>query len=272
MVFKEVSAKKTIDPVEKYVPKINKPIKELPSQGKAYPQKLEIRYRPYTFGEVKTINNSTFSIRDRLLEILSGVTVSHNFDVLNLTLQDVLFIGFLRKRATFVKEDQIIVTERCPKCKKQSDFVLHENQHLEFHDLAAPKLPISFQMHNEKFSFTPITVKLYFDYLDQLVESTANSVDFDESIALMAIQCSSHDFENAYKAVFNASSEEMEMLEEIDKQMLHELKPVKLQCQNKIEDKICGHEHEIKLDEVDRLVLPFRGELQQSVSKKLHFG
>jgi hypothetical protein len=276
MAFREETGADDSRPADKYVPRFNKAIKELPSQGKAYPPKLEVRYRPYLFGEVKRINQSghkAFSPRDRIMEILAGVQCSHGFDPLDLTLQDVLYIGFLRKRATFVKADQILIPHYCRACRKKANFLLRENQHLEFRDIKAPSLPIRFKMHGEEFAFQPLTVRRYMEYLDAGAQAAASDQEWDDSAAIMAAQCSSHGFEEAYKAVFNAAPDEAELIEAADDHLNHELMPLKLPCPNKKADgTVCGAENELKLDEVDRLVLPFRGGAEEPGAPGLHFG
>jgi hypothetical protein len=243
--------------------------------GKSYPSRSEIRYRPYTFGEVKAINHSGLSIKDRFEHILSGIECTNGLEKMDLTLSDALFIGFQRKRATFQKAEKVEIPHFCHGCKKRTTLVLHENSDLEFADMAAPSLPISVSMHGQKFSFSPMTVRGYLDMVDHVSEVLASGEKCDDSVAFLAAQCISHPFKEAYEAIFNASPEEAEALEMIDKLMDHELKPVSLKCENKNSDgSKCGHVSEIKLDEVDRLVLPFRGfdESEEHVRDRLQFG
>lgn len=275
MAFRENSSEKPVEasPVaHKYIPRFFKRVTELPSGGKAYPERLEVKYRPYTFGEVKTLNQTgqtQISPRDRILAILEGVECSDGFDPLDLTLQDVFFLGFLRKRATFGKQDTIHIASYCSACRKRTNLVMRENEHLEFNDLQAPSLPIRFEMHSEEFSFSPLTVRSFIKHgLDQLLNSETENL----SIAVLAAQCTSHDYETAYEAISSASPEEGELLDQADEFMVHDLKPVTLYCGNKREDATCGHKIEVRLDEVDLLVLPFRGEPEKPNATGLHFG
>lgn len=276
MAFREtVVETKPVSQPDKYVPKYDKPISGLPSGGKPYPKTLEIKYRPYTFGEVKTVNQtgrSNFSTKDRINQILDGVKVSEGFDIQDLTLQDVLFLGFLRKRSTFVKQDKVSIAHFCEGCKRATEFLLSENEQLDFNEIKAPALPVSFEMHGEEFQFSPITVKNYFNYIDLAIAGIDQNKEYDPASAIMAAQCISHSFEDAYKAIFNANPQESKLLDEIDVLLNHDIKPIKFNCRNKKGDQICNHESLIKLDEVDRLVLPFRGEHEELTSSSLNFG
>jgi hypothetical protein len=257
-----------------YVPRFDKQIDGLPSAGKPYPKGLHVKYRPYVLGEITAISGSKMSIRDVVEEILSGVECSHGFSPMDLTLQDVLFIGFLRKRATFSRQDTIIVPYFCSGCENETQFEMKENQDLSFRDILAPSLPISYTMYEEKFSFSPVTCNQYFDYLTKSAEMD----DFNPNVGMLAIQCTSHSFEDAYQAIKNATPADSDVLNEIDKQMNHELEPVVLTCKNLLKEneedigKPCGHKSTVKLDEVDRLVLPFRGESDSPLSASLQFG
>lgn len=275
MAFREIVVETPTQQLNKYTPKFDKSITSLPSGGKAYPQNLEIKYRPYTFGEVKTVNQigqNNLTVRDRILQILDGIQVSQGFNPLNLTVQDVLFLGFLRKRTTFAKQDKISIPHFCDGCKKPTEFILEENKNLEFNDIKAPALPVSFSMYDESFEFSPLTVQSYFDYLDFALKSIDQNQEIDSGVAVMAAQCISHSFEDAYKAIFNASPHESDCIAEIDSLLNHDLKPIELYCKNKKGEEICNYKTTIKLDEVDRLVLPFRSEHEEPIASSLHFG
>lgn len=276
MAFREVTVEvpQTLQ-LNKYVPNFDKVVSTLPSGGKAYPKNLEIKYRPYTFGEVKTISQtgqSNLTVRDRILEILKGVQVSNGFDPLNLTLQDVFCLGFLRKVRTFATSNKISIPHFCDGCKKPTQFVLEENEVLDFNDIKAPSLPISFNMYDETFEFSPLTVKNYFDYLDYVLKSIDLNEEVDTGVAVMAAQCISHSFEDSYRAIFNAGPNESSLLAEIDSLLNHDLKPIEMYCRNKKGEEICNYKTTIKLDEVDRLVLPFRSEHEEPTTSGLHFG
>jgi len=269
-MFKEARSSKSAAKAEKiHVPKFHKPIKLLPSQGKLYPKNLELFFRPYTFGEVKTINQQSktnFTSKTTVEQILSGVEANlPDFDLKNLTLQDALFIGFLRKRSTFLKQDKVLIHKQCTHCEKVVDFLLEENKSLEFKDLAAPQLPIYTEINGIELSFQPLTVNNYFQYLDFITDQIDKMEDFYTDIASMAVQCNNKDFQEAYDLIFSSSYEEAEKLEEVSKLLDHELKPVELACPS------CKTVNTIKLDEVDLLVLPFRGELPKPATDGIYF-
>lgn len=74
-------------------------VKELPSKFLPYPKGTKITYRPYLFGEVKKFNQGQQSTSQAWALIASGIKCS--FDVNELTLSDLRYIGLLRKISTF---------------------------------------------------------------------------------------------------------------------------------------------------------------------------
>ena len=118
------------------MPDISLNPKDLPSQFKSYPEGCTIKYRPYTFGEVKKINQSTLTKTDRWNFVLEGVTTSFPKD--QLALSDAIYIGLLRKMVTLDKNLEVTVQYTCPKCLKPSSKKIKSGD-LDFKDLEAKK-------------------------------------------------------------------------------------------------------------------------------------
>jgi hypothetical protein len=250
---------------EKDLPEVNIKVDHLPSKGLAYSGKYpKVSYRPYTFGEIKKINQDKgLSAKNRLEMVLSGIDCS--FDKLELTISDLLYVGLLRKISTIGSD--INLTVSCAKCKKPiNENIGGAKGLIEFEDIKAPSLPIEADFSNGKsYEFSPLTVKEYFDLLDE-------SPDKLDEIAMMARQCKNHDFQETYEFFQGLMPIDRLLLEEIEKYLDHGLKPIKLKCKNKSSDSIiCSHETSVELDGGQALLTPFRGD-QESISNRIHFG
>jgi hypothetical protein len=236
---------------------------ELPSKFLPYPEGGLVKYRSYLFGEVKKFNQSIMSRKEELENVLSGIETS--FDKLTLTLSDVLYIGLLRKLATF-GTGTTTVTYRCKDCGASMSFQMN-NEELEFEDINIPKLPVivSFDKKNaegvvegtEDFAFSPLTVGDLFYIIDNNLE--------EDQINVLARMCRSHDFEVALKRINNASFDEGEALEELDKILYHGIKPIKNKC------KECSFITNVEIDGGEAIIRPFR-DGGKSLTSRIRFG
>ena len=134
----------------RFLPEINLKVKELPSKSLPYPDNCEIKYRPYAYGEVKKISQSSMSMKEVYRTLLDGVECS-NFDKFDLTLPDALFIGVLRKISTLGVTD-VYIPYKCTKCNGTGKHII-KTDNLEFLDLEIPDLPVVAQLTNGEFEF-----------------------------------------------------------------------------------------------------------------------
>lgn len=245
-------------PQPQYIPKIDIKVEGLPSKSLPYPEGAEIKYRAYTFGEVKVASQSKMNHKDTFDVLLNGIEAS--FDKTMLTLQDLLFIGFLRKMSTF-GDSKISASVDCSKCDHKNSFEIDTENDLEFTDISVEELPVIAELDSGvEMEFSPITAK---DFLGLV----SKGKDLDD-IDFMAVQCRNYDFKTAKEIIFNASAWDAKILTEVDKLMHHGLKPVVRNCSE------CGEEIEIKLDSGGtdhQLVLPFRAS-EKSVSSRIRIG
>lgn len=242
-------------PTEKQnLPTINLEVKSLPSKALSYPKNSTIKYRPYTFGEVKKLSQSKFTVKEKYLEVLYGIECS--FDKLELTMSDLLYIGLLRNLST-IGGNKYDVPYTCHKCgKKNKETISMEN--IEFEDISAPELPIIAPMSFDTLEFYPLTVKQFFELVDKDL--------LQDSLAILAIQFKGK-FEDNYKLVENCSLQDGEMFDAVDKMMYHGVKELKIKCK----EQDCGNEIPVNLDGGETMILPFR-ESQESPANKLRFG
>jgi hypothetical protein len=262
---------KNVEKKEPYLPVVN--LKQLPSKFLPYPQGVEISYSPYKFGELKKFSQSKLSIKQRYEFILEGITVS-GMDKEDLTFQDFLFIALLRKMSS-VGNNDLLITFNCLKCE-------HKNQHhimldaLDFDEIEVPELPAILEIKDHEMSFTPLTLKDFFTLFKEGKEK--------DSVAILAAQCRSHEFEQAYDILFGANPEDSQVLEELNKVFYHGLATLRLKCQNKeaptsefidgveIEKLVhCDFENRIELGDPDLIVQPFCGD-RRTPKDRIRFG
>lgn len=236
------------------VPDINLTIDTLPSKSLSYPNGSVITYRPYTYGEVKYITQSKLSAKQNLEYVMKGITSS--FDLLDLTVADLLYIGLLRKIST-LGSTQLTVPYTCPACHTPNklDF---KTKDLEFEDLEIPELPLIADFSVGEIEFMPLTVGGYFKLLEMKKE--------DDSLYCLAIQ-SNKPVEEAYKLFYGLQPQDGQLLEQVDKMLYHGIMPMKNTCRNTE----CKHVTSLELDGGEHLVLPFRQDKKPTESR-IRFG
>jgi len=256
-----------MSPSKKELPTINlATTKALPSKFILYPKDASIKYRPYSFGEIKSISQSKMTITEQLEKVLSGVEC--NFDKKRLTLSDLLYLGLLRKIST-LGTTKFIINYVCGECRSQIRRTISSDD-LEFKDLEIPDFPVIADLSIGEYHFNPLTVEDFYR-LHELGKS-------QDTIAALAMQCSNKSFEEAYKAFYNCTNmNDAQLLNEVDKVLDHGLKPITVKCTNSADGKTCGcsHENVIALDgdggKSELILTPFR-ESEGSSRNRIRFG
>ncbi len=247
---------------KKLLPKVNIEIDRLPSQGKSYPEDFTANYRSYSFGEIKHASTSRLNDKQALELVLKGVHSNMNKNLF--TMNDAFFIGILRKLASLgTSKAQVPFEDELVKEPQYYTFGLED---IEFRDMDAPKLPLTVTLSNgEEYTFGPILVK---DYL-KLVRLKKNN----DSVALYAVMCKSHSFEETYK-FFNETQvrEDGEILEEVERLLDHGIKPFIVNYQIELEsgEKI-ERTKKLQLERRSALLLPFRKD-GKPIRDKICFG
>ena len=227
---------------------------KLPSKFLPYPKNCSIKFRPYTFGEIKVYNQSKLNAIDNIKFVLKGITCS--FDSLLLTVSDFLYIGLLRRLATF-GGSKFSLAHICKHCKERQT-ELFDNSSIEFQDIIAPALPARVNLSVGKLEFTPITLKDYIFILEENKQS--------DDIALMAVQCRNKPFDEAYELIYNLSSTEGAIIDKVDKSLYHSIKPLIFKCSK------CGEKNSIAVEGGTALIYPFRDEREKPIEDVIHFG
>lgn len=224
-----------------YVPTVTIDPKNLPSLGMPYPENSTISYRPFVFGEVKKISSSVgLTQKDIFCLLLEGIDTS--FDKNLLTVNDVLYIGVLRKIST-MGASKFSLEFSCPQCKQTNKSVLGSGD-LDFEEMMAKKLPVVATVSGIKYKFTPLNV----GDLISLIDADKHRDD----VYVFSKQCRNMTTSQAYNAIYNCNSEDSIIFDKVDRYLSHKLKPVSAKCQN------CESEIKISLDGGQAIMLPFR--------------
>ena len=233
-------------------------LEDLPSKGKAYPPSTRISYRPYTFGELRSISSSNkqLSVKQEYEKILDGIgTVG--IKKLDLTLSDTVYLSILRRISTTPTE-RFTVSFKCRKCKKDNSHFKYFRELIDFEELNIPKLPMNVEFSFGKCSFKPITVGQYLDLLTM-------GLGLDIS-ATLAIQVIDRPFKDIYPIIAECSDKrDIELLEEVEKLLHHDQNPAVLHCS-------CGEPREVSLEGGEGCsLLPFRGD-EENTRDPITFG
>lgn len=242
------------------IPKIKLDLAALPSKGVVYPTNAVIQYRGFSFGEVKTLSQEHNPQKPDSAKIyksvLEGIYVE-NMSKDDLTLADLLYIGFLRKISTLGNTEKATIKTECPYCRhlNEIEFKLSD---VNFDELQVPKFPIKIDLQNKKeYHFSPLTVGQYYKLL--------KSSDYLDSIAFLAMQCTNHDFKITYEEFFNCSAEDGALLQKVDAMLYHGMQDISEDCTN------CKREYRSSLDGGEGVILPFRGS-EDALESRIRFG
>lgn len=251
------------------IPRIDVNVEKLPSRGIPYPKGTQISYRTYTFGEIRRASTSSVSTHGALKLALSGINCSIGNK--NLTLMDALYIGILRKLSS-LNSLKFEVPFVCRKCKSQSKGLFTEND-LEFYDLSSDvtALPLVCDVNDRELTMSPMTAGDYLTLRSGVYDSIFKEGKVDR-VASQAITVRNMQFAEAYQFLYELSNpDDVEVLTEVDKLLVHELKPLKVSCMNKVDGETCGGINHVKLEGREVLLNPFR-ESEGSARARIRFG
>jgi hypothetical protein len=254
-----IQAQKPSDPT-RFIPLISIDVKTLPSKGLLYPENAELKYRPYTFGEIKKASQSKLKFKDEILFMLEGIET--NFDKLGITLYDSMYLALLRNISS-IKGAGFKVGYTCDKCNSKGQQEVELGK-IEFKDIDAPKLPIKIDLAGKECHFYPLTLKEYFQFLEDKKE--------EDDIKLLSAQIKNLPPEESYELVEGLSSaDDQELMMEVDGMLKHDLLPLKFNCKNKIGEVACNNPIQVELSGGEALITPFR-KSKSSIRNRIKFG
>lgn len=255
---------------ESVIPWIEVDVKTLPSRGLPYPEGSKLKYRTYSFGEVKMASISSPEIVELVESTMKGIE-TQVLQKEKLTFLDVLYIGILRKIST-VRDGQYEVPYICNACEAQGKAVFSARS-LEFNSLSEDikVLPLVGQISGMSLEFMPLTVKDFLTLQKGRWQKVIVGGEPDR-VSLHAMMVQNLDFEAAYKFLYGLTAQDdIDVVEEIDKMLLHDIKPISAACKNEIKGVICNHENKILLQGREQLIRPFR-DGESSVRSRISAG
>lgn len=254
-----------------FLPEITLDISKLPSRGVPYPKDAKLKYRTYSFGEVQKSSISNMTALETVKTALSGIETS-GFDKHLLTLFDILYIGVLRKVSS-MSDLKFEMPYVCRTCNKTTKSIFTHND-IEFKDMESivTELPLIVEINNREVHFSPMTVKDFMALHGGRYSKYLKDGHVDK-LAVHTLMIRNMEFADAYKFLEGINDpEDIEMLQEVDKILLHDLKPLKAKCTEKDDSgEVCGSENSLKLEGREALLQPFRGRAE-SRRAKIRFG
>lgn len=237
----------------------------LPSKGLPYPSDAVIKYRPYTYGEIKYINGSKGSEIDSYEYILKGIDCS--FDKYLLSASDCLYLGFLRKIST-LGTTKFKFSYQCQNCKNINSEILSLDV-LEFIDLEIPSLPVTVDLSVGEFKFDVLRINKFFELIRE---------GRSDDVSVLAKMCLSHKEEDTKELIDKSTLFDHEVIQELDSYLDHGIKPLTLKCVQEIPIKrsktkntqTCNFENKVQVEGGDNLVQPFR-ESKESIKNRIRF-
>ena len=230
--------------------------KNLPSKKLQYPEATKVFYSPYTLGDLHRINTSSVDFVQRYEDILSGIRTS-GMDKYDLTFYDVVYLGWLRKIASF-KTPLFALQSFCPNCDIKNSKTL-ELKDMEFEDTQIPKLPISIKIADRDISFGFLTIRGYLEILKSNKSEDIVYV-FSKHIKNMA-------HKEAYELIDSLIGEDVDRVEYINKILYHGLAKVNFKCNS------CNFEYQVNPANYAEaeITRPFRRQ-EHDIRNEISFG
>jgi hypothetical protein len=246
-------------------------VKALPSRGLGYPEGCTVKYRGYTFGEIKSVSVTNDVEFTTLMElVLSGVEVE-GFDKMKLSFIDVLYIGLLRRVSSqgHLKYEMPYQCEECGNVGK----ALFGSTDIEFQDIKeeVTALPLVVEIGGKEMHFSYPTVANIMEV--KTASKSAKTRKQSRALHVTASSVLNMNTEEAYNHLSKLTDQDdIELLEEIDKMLYHEISDIKAVCKFRSEDgKVCGHENMVSIEGKELLAKPFR-DGETSIRSKIRFG
>lgn len=249
------------DASKQFLPEMEIDIETLPSRGVPYPKGSKLSYKTYSFGEVKKASVSNMGMVPSLKLAISGVTAD-GFDPRQLTVIDALYIGLLRKVSS-MGGLEFEIPYACHACGSPSK-ARFSHSDITFRDLSdeVTELPITAEIAGVDYKFTCMTVKQFLELHSGRYDKVFKEGKIDR-VAVYASMITNVPFAQAYDALYdNRDPLDIEVLNEIDKLLVHDIKALKTTCKAESTEegnsKTCDTVNLVKLEGREALLLPFR--------------
>jgi hypothetical protein len=244
------------------IPWIDIEMPKMPSRGVLYPAGTKIRYRTYSFGEIKNASASSGAgpaIVQIIENTLRGLDVT-GMEKDQITFLDCMYLGVLRKMST-LRDGDYEVPFRCTTCGVAGVHKFKEKD-LDYRSLSeeVTGLPLSVEISGRKVDFGPLRVKEFLALQRGRYQKVIIGGEPDR-VAMNALMITNLEFKDAYTLLFGLTdTDDIEIVEEVDQMLMHDIKPLKGICQA-VADKsgvICNTENDILLQGREAIIRPFR--------------
>lgn len=219
-------------------------VTKLPSGYRTYPSGVEVKYRPYTFGEKKELALGNKSEAEEIRFIMRGIEVN-GMGKYDLTIPDYMYLALMRKTSTD-NEVKFTASFLCDACG-QNQILNFTVTDIKFKNLDVEGLPVRATLSTGKvLEFKPMTVQ---NYLDMIKEKPTDRTQVD----FMARQVSNMKFPDAHKAIYDLSGSDEDLIDQVDKLLDFGITPMEHKCD------VCGFINFVHVDlDKETLILPFR--------------
>ena len=244
---------------------------DIPSRYLPYPSGTSIFYRPYTFGEIETFNDSALSESERLRFVLAGI-LCKGIEPGALTLADWLYLGMLRKLSVFGTNKFTVVVPANEEEGRLAHSEIIDMNRISVHDLDVPALPACITINGKDTHFNPLTVGAFAELMVKLREDATRAGDDVEvrsptESEILAYQCINMPTEDALKLIQGATKHELIDLQDLDRLFQHRVNPLTITWMQDEKE----YTETIAIDDPIALVWPFRGP-EESSRSTLRFG
>ena len=254
-------------------PEVELPLKEiklanLPSKGLPYPEGVKVEYRTYTFGETKMESASSGSSVRAVKRALNCITTT-GMERGKLTILDLFYLGVLIKMSS-EGASEFTMPYICWKCGHDTVHKFSQGD-LDFKDIdeSVIELPLKVVMKDGKeLHFSPMTAQQYIDLYSGRFNETFPKKKPD-GVAPVATLIDNMPYASAYKYLTKITdAEDRELINDIDKMLMHEIKPLTFKCSNTLENEaVCNAELSLKLEGKEALLKPFHGRATSTKSR-----
>lgn len=234
-----------------------KNVTSLPSAFLQYPEGSAVLCSPFSFGDLSRFNNSNMTEVQFFEFVLEGIETK-GFDKYDLTYYDVVYLALLRKMNS-LGSTQVTLTSICDHCGHINTNHMDTQFFYDFVDLEIEEMPLTLELNSGELELKFITIR---DWME-----LANKDMLDDSLNLYAKSVANRIFDEAYQTIYNATGQDIEVLNLADKMLYHGLKPLSLVCESCFN----GYHANLSSEDVNSIIRPFRGE-EESVRCKIHFG
>jgi len=247
-------------------------LENLPSRGLPYPENTRIEYRTYTFGEIKMESASSGSSVRAVKRALDCITAT-GMRKGDLTILDLFYLGVLIKMSS-EGASEFTIPYICWKCGYEGQHKFSQGD-LDFKDIdsSVESLPIKVIMKDDKeLHFSPMTAQQYIDlYSGKYNECFKNKKP--DGVAPVATLIKNMGYNQAYSYLSRITDpEDRELVNEIDKMLMHQIKPLTFKCSNTLENEsVCNAELSLKLEGKEALLKPFHGR-EASIKSRIFYG